>query len=111
MVGPGLSGVLIGAIGVSGGFVVMTGANAIGLLLVMLLQVPPRQQEIRQQQSVFRNIVEGFAYVKTDPTIMAVILITLAVNLLLFPYSTMVPILARDVLHVGPALMGELQRR
>ena len=109
MVGPALSGVLIGAIGVSGGFVVMTGANAIGLLLVMLLQVPPRQQEIRQQQSVFRNIVEGFAYVKTDPTIMAVILITLTVNLLLFPYSTMVPILARDVLHVGPALMGALQ--
>lgn len=42
MVGPALAGVLIGSIGVSGGFVVMTCANVLGLLLVYLLQIPPR---------------------------------------------------------------------
>jgi MFS family permease len=53
--------------------------------------------------------MEGFAYIKTDPIIMAVMWITLIINLLLFSYTTMVPILARDVLHVDPALMGALQ--
>ena len=108
MIGPALAGVLIGAIGVSAGFMVMVGTNALGLLLIGLLRVPP-QQEIRQQQSVLRNLMEGFAYVKTDPIIMTVIWITLIINLLLFSYTTMVPILARDVLHVDPALMGALQ--
>ncbi|HEY7711196.1 MAG TPA: MFS transporter [Candidatus Entotheonella sp.] len=109
MIGPALAGVLIGAIGVSGGFIVMVGTNALGLLLIGLLRVPPQQQEIRQQQSVLRNLMEGFAYIKTDPIIMAVMWITLIINLLLFSYTTMVPILARDVLHVDPALMGALQ--
>lgn len=42
MVGPALAGVLIDTIGVSGSFVVMTVGNALGLLLVYLIQVPPR---------------------------------------------------------------------
>lgn len=109
MVGPALAGVLIGSIGVSGGFVVMTGGNVLGLLLVYLLQIPPRQREVQPRQSIVQNLIKGFAYVKTEPIIMAIIWITLFVNLLLFTYSTMVPIIARDVLHVGPALMGALQ--
>ncbi len=109
MVGPALAGVLIGSIGVSGGFVVMTCGNALGLLLVYILQIPPRQREVQPRQSIVQNLIEGFAYVKTEPIIMAIIWITLFINLLLFSYSTMVPIIARDILHVGPVLMGALQ--
>ncbi len=109
MVGPALAGVLISSIGVSGGFVVMTGGNVLGLLLVYLLQIPPRQREVGQRQSILQNLIEGFAYVRTEPTIMAIIWITLFINLLLFSYSPMIPIIARDVLHVGPVLMGALQ--
>ncbi len=109
MVGPALAGVLIGSVGVSGGFMVMTGANVLGLLLVYLLQIPPRQREVQPRQSIVQNLIEGFAYVRTEPVIMAIIWITLFINLLLFSYSTMVPIIARDILHVGPVLMGALQ--
>ncbi len=109
MVGPALAGVLIGSIGVSGGFVVMTVGNALGLLLVYLIEVPPRQRETQARQSILKNLSEGFAYVRTEPIIMAIIWITLFINLLLFSYSTMVPIIARDILHVGPAFMGALQ--
>ncbi|PON17566.1 hypothetical protein C2W62_12515 [Candidatus Entotheonella serta] len=108
MVGPALAGVLIDVVGVSGGFVVMTIGNALGLLLVYLLEVPRRQREIQAQQSILKNLSEGFAYVRTEPIIMAIIWITLFINLLLFSYSTMVPIIARDILHVGPALIGAL---
>jgi len=40
---------------------------------------------------------------------MAMVLITVIMNLLLFPYMYMVPVVAKDVLGVGPALMGLLQ--
>lgn len=109
MVGPALAGVLIDSIGVSGGFVVMTVANVLGLLLVYLLRVPPLQREVSPRQSILKNLREGFAYVRTEPIIMSIIWITLFINLLLFSYTTMVPIIARDVLRVSPAFMGALQ--
>ncbi len=108
MLGPALAGVLIDVAGVSGGFVVMTIGNVLGLLLVYLLEVPRRQREMQDRQSILKNLIEGFAYVRTEPIIMAIIWITLFINLLLFSYSTMVPIIARDILHVGPALIGAL---
>ena len=109
MVGPALAGVLISAIGVGGGFIVLTGANFLGFLLVSTLRVTQRRQARRPQQSIVRNLIEGFAYVKTNVTIMSVIYITFIINVFLFPYSTMIPVIARDVLHVGPVLMGALQ--
>ena len=109
MTGPALAGVLISVVGVSGGFIFMSVANAIGWVLVVLLKVPEQQQSIRRDQSIIRNLIEGFAYVKTERTILAVILITIITNLLVFSYATMIPIIARDVLHVGPILMGALQ--
>jgi MFS family permease len=36
------------------------------------------------------------------------VLITIAMNLLSFPYANIVPVIARDVLEVGPGLMGIL---
>jgi MFS family permease len=35
-------------------------------------------------------------------------MITVLMNLLLFPYQQMVPVIARDILDVGPGLMGVL---
>ena len=55
-----------------------------------------------------RNLLEGFAYVKSNRTILATILVTVLLNLLLFPYQQLVPVIAKDVLNVGPALMGML---
>lgn len=109
MFGPALAGILISAIGVGGGFTVVCVANTIGLILTSMLRVTQHQLEIRQDQSIFLNLVEGFAYVKTNSIIMSVIAITFVFNLLLFSYSTMVPVIARDILHVGPTLMGALQ--
>jgi predicted MFS family arabinose efflux permease len=45
----------------------------------------------------------------TNRLLLATICITVAMNMLLFPYVQMVPIIARDVLRVDPFLMGLLQ--
>ena len=64
---------------------------------------------MRRQQNIGRNVVEGLRYVRQEPMLQAVIYITIIMNFLLFPYMQMVPIVARDVLHVDPILMGFLQ--
>jgi hypothetical protein len=41
-------------------------------------------------------------------TVRATLLATIAINVLFFPYQHMLPVFARDVLLVGPALLGAL---
>ncbi len=109
MLGPALGGALIALIGVTGGFVVTTASYALGLILLMTVRVQQSERSERQPQSVVRNLVEGFRYIGQSQAMMADVCITVVMNFLLFPYMQMVPVLARDVLHVGPTLMGLLQ--
>ncbi len=109
MLGPALGGALIAMIGITGGFIVTTVSYTLGLILLMTLRVRQAEMPTRQPQSVVRNLVEGFRYIGQSPAMMADVCITIILNFLLFPYMQMVPVLARDVLHVGPTLMGLLQ--
>ena len=54
------------------------------------------------------NIVRGFRYVRRQNVILATVLATVLMNVLLNPYQQMVPVIARDILDVGPGLMGVL---
>ena len=130
MLGPALAGALILMVGVSGGYVVVTAFYAIALALMWLVRLPANEASTptaveassgatasnvsvgtapqRSRQTVLSNLVEGFRYVRGNDTIMAIVLITVLMNLLLFPYMQMVPVIARDVLGVGPGLMGVL---
>jgi len=109
MLGPALGGALIAWIGVAGGVAITTVSYALGLVLLMTLRVHQVARLARQPQSVLRNLAEGLRYAGRNRIIKADIYITVIMNFLLFPYMQMVPVLARDVLHVGPSLMGLLQ--
>ena len=54
------------------------------------------------------NLIEGFRYVRGNKVILATVWVTVFMNLLMFPYMQMVPVIAKDTLHVGPGLMGVL---
>ena len=137
MLGPALAGALIAALDVKGGYVVVTVLYVAALALLLLMaplqatadergqpardtslrtatsagHVSGRERERHRTQratNVSRSLVEAFRYARGHPTIRAVILITVLMNLLLFPYMQMVPVIARDTLGVGPGLMGVL---
>ena len=109
MVGPALAGALITLVGVTGGYVAVTLAYVAALTLLLRLRLrhsPPRAGSPARMRS---ELAVGLRYVIGHRTLRATVLVTLLMNLLLFPYFHMVPVIARDVLHVGPALMGMLQ--
>jgi MFS family permease len=108
MCGPALAGVLITLTGVTGGYVVITFFCSIAWVLLWSLRIPQGPRPERRQQSVWRNLLEGFRFVRGNQTIKATLYITVVMNVLLFPYVQMVPIIARDILHVDAALMGVL---
>ncbi len=63
---------------------------------------------VRILKEEFQYVCEGFRYVCTQSTLIAVVLITVLMNLLLFPYQQLIPVMAAEVLVVGPTLMGML---
>ena len=109
ILGPALGGVLITLTGVGGGYSAVTLSYAIGLILLWPMRAGRFLKRGQPRRSVFQNLIEGFRYVRRTPSILAVVWITVAVNFFLFSYPPMVSVVARDVLHVGPALMGILQ--
>ena len=110
MVGPALAGLLIATVDVSGAYVVVTGFHLITLTLIGLFRLPERRvpSELIRSAGVVRNLAEGFRYVAGQRAILAAVVVTVLMNLLLFPYQQMVPVIAKNVLEVGPTLMGLL---
>ncbi|HEY5869197.1 MAG TPA: MFS transporter, partial [Candidatus Tectomicrobia bacterium] len=109
MCGPALAGGLITLTGVTGGYVVLTLFCSIAWMLLWSLRIPQGPRPERRQQSIGRNLLEGLRFARDNPTIKATLYLTVVMNVLLFPYVQMVPIIARDILHVDAALMGVLQ--
>jgi len=57
---------------------------------------------------VFKDLKKGFEYVLTNKVIIAVIIITILMNLFLFPYVQMIAVVSKRILNVGPLFMGLL---
>ena len=107
MIGPALAGILIQVVGINGGYVVIVVLYVVSLCFLTALKLPPREI-VQASHSVVRNLVEGFIYVKGNRVILATVIVTVLMNLLLFPYMQMVPVIARETLNVGAGLMGVL---
>lgn len=108
MLGPTAAGGLIALVDVTGGFVAASLCLAIAIGFMSMVAIPARGVVSSTSANVLRNLAEGFAYVRGNRVIMATIIITVLMNLLLFPYMQMVPVISRDTLGVGPELMGLL---
>lgn len=109
VLGPGLSGFLISLTGVFGGYGVVTFFYIISPIFLYHLDVTYLSGRGNPARSIIKNLIDGFRYIRQTPILLAVVWITVAMNFLLFPYMPMVSVIARDVLHVGPTLMGILQ--
>ena len=107
MIGPALAGILIQIVGLIGGYVVIVALYVVSLGFLTVLRLPPREL-VQTSHSVIRNLAEGFVYVRSNRVILGTVIVTVLMNLLLFPYMQMVPVIARDTLNVGAGLMGIL---
>ena len=67
---------------------------------------PPKAQP--EPESVWRNVVGFFTLVRRDPMLLTLMFLTAAAEVLGFSHQTLLPSLARDVLHTGPEGLGVL---
>lgn len=107
MIGPILGGMLWPVIGAGGCLLILAGGYLVTFCLyIRLPPAPPARPP--DSRPALRNLIEGLAYVLRTPGILGVLAITAVMNFLAFPYQHMVPVVARQVLGLGPQLTGLL---
>jgi MFS family permease len=105
MLGPICAGVIYQRLGLAGTFA--ASACFYGLAAVLAGGVSYRQVTRRLVLvDVPREIAEGVRYVRGDVVIGGVLAVTIAMNLLGFPYAALVAPIGRQVFFVSPALVG-----
>ncbi len=109
MLAPALAGFLITLAGVTGGHVTVAFLYLVSLALLSRLAAPGGWVRRAGGAGLLHELVLGLRYVAGHRVLRAMLVITVVMNLLMFPYTQMVPVMARDVLGVGPDLMGILQ--
>lgn len=107
IVGPALGGLFVAAFDVGGAYFIHGGANFVllGCLLAMRATNPV---DGRRHPSAVRAIIEGLGYVRSQPLLMALLVMESAISLF-GSYHAMMVIFARDVFAVGPQGLGMLQ--
>jgi hypothetical protein len=109
IIAPSMAGALIaryGAIGCYIGMAILS-VCALTILIPLIRGAGPRVTKAFRTASL-PVAGEGMRYVRANPTILAVVLITLIMNLWIFPYVSLLPVFAREVLHKGPIELGFL---
>jgi MFS family permease len=106
--GPLVAGACLARLGPAACYAVMAAAYAGALIacngLGPRLSGPARATST----SVAQSMREGLSAAWNSPTVRAVLMITIAMTTLFFPYQHMLPVFARDVLAVGPLALGAL---
>jgi MFS family permease len=107
IVGPLLAGVLVAYWSPAGAFACMA---VLYLLEITLLKLMPLAARGRQLASgpMLRYLLDGFATLRCSQPIVGVLLISVFMNILVFPYMQLLPIFARDQLHSDAVGLGAL---
>ncbi|MFN2382649.1 MAG: MFS transporter [Gemmatimonadota bacterium] len=106
VVGPALAGVAVGAIGLAGCFAVNAASFVAAIAALLSIQVPSRPAP--SPAPLWKSVIEGFAYVRSRPRVQALLLLTALISVLAMPYTTLLPIIARDTLGLGADGLGYL---
>jgi len=108
MLGPLAAGVLLARLGPSACFAAMALVYATGLAFSIGLGRRLGGPGAAAPSSIAASMRAGLQAAWSSPTVRAVLLVTIAMNTLFFPYQHMLPVFARDVLALGPAGLGAL---
>ena len=106
MVGPTVGGLLLAGVGIDGAFalsvVLYVGA------LYAAWRVTYRNSEGTGAGSVIARIAEGLRLVRGDSRLVGVLIVTVIYNLFGWPCASMIPVIGRDRLGLGPEGIGML---
>lgn len=106
MVGPAVGGLLLAGVGIEGAFVlsVLMYASAVAATLLVKSRMPPSPGS----GAVLARTREGVALIFADRRLGAIMAVTVIYNVFAWPFTSMIPVIGRDRLLLGPEGVGLL---
>ena len=106
-VGPVIGGILIYLIGAEAGYIAVPILLAISFMF--LLKTPSSHKKtLPKKDNTSKTLLDVLKTSMRDSHVLGVFLVTIIVNMFLFPYVAMVPNIGRDVLNTTPFFIGLL---
>jgi MFS family permease len=107
VLGPTLGGALLAAAGLEGAFLLSVLLYVPAVVAVLRLpRMPPAAGAATPP--VLASIAAGFALVRGEPRLVGALLVTLLFNLFGWPATSMIPVIGKDRLGLGPEGVGVL---
>jgi MFS family permease len=106
IVAPSVGGLVIGTAGTAVAYYGQ--ATFYGLAVVATVMLQPMTQVQAVRVPFLRGIREGFYYIRRDEALSRLVLLNVIVNVLIYPYVTMMAVFAKDILDVGSEGYGVL---
>jgi len=107
MLGPTVGGLVLSAFGISGAFTISVACYALALLAALRLQhrdsVAPTAGG-----AVLARLIEGLSLARRDRRLVAILVITVIYNVFGWPFTSMIPVIGQDSLHLAPGGIGIL---
>jgi MFS family permease len=107
VVGPAIAGALIGAVGVATCFF-LNGVSYIAVIGGLLAMRLPPFEPRPAAGSVWLGLRQVIAFLRSDRRVETLVVLTAILSVFGFPFLVMMPVFARDVLHVRAAGYGAL---
>ncbi len=107
MVGPTLGGLLLGEVGIAGVFALSVLLYLTALWSAFGVRYRNRQQ-VTGSGTVLTRMMEGLRLVRRTPSLVGTLVITVIFNVFAWPFTSLVPVVGHDRLHLGAKGIGIL---
>jgi predicted MFS family arabinose efflux permease len=111
LIGPALAGAIIALWDTGGAYAVQAMCLVIATVWAVKLKPMKRDPEVlarARSEPYVQSILKGWDHAWSHKTVRAGLLCTTVVSLFVFPFTTMLPVFARDILDVGASGQGML---
>jgi MFS family permease len=108
IVGPGIGGLLIAAVGVGTAFAI-NAASFVAVLIGLLLMDTSRFVAFEAREVVptlMGGLREGFTYARESPHVRLVLMMLVAISTIAMNFNVLLPVLASKTLDSGPDIFG-----
>jgi MFS family permease len=100
LIGPAVAGLLVAAVGEAVAFG-LNGLSFVAVIAGLLMMVLPAHVPPANRPNPFAELHEGLSYIGGNRTVMALGFVAAIPSIFGFSYSTLIPVMAGDVLRLG----------
>lgn len=108
LVGPTVAGLLVASVGEGICFLLNSASYLAVLLALMAMRLTPAPRDGKPRRHVLHELKEGFSYAFGFAPIRSILLLVALMSLTGMPYTVLIPVFAKDLLHGGAHTFGFL---